>query len=57
MNEKIELGSILDEVKKFCNEPQVINLLEDIMDFEKSYSYTYKGEITDMLSNYSENDE
>ena len=49
-----ELGSLIDEAMKYTDDPNVKKLIEWVMEFEKGYSYSYKSEIREMLSNLSE---
>lgn len=49
-----ELGNLLQESKRYTDDPRVKELLEQIMEFEKGYSYSYKSEIRDMLSSLTE---
>jgi len=47
---RLDLGSLLDEVKEHCTDPAVLSLLAELIDFEKSYPYSYKAEIQGMLA-------
>ncbi len=51
---QLDLGSLLDEVKDHCDDSTVLALLEELIDFEKSYPYSYKSEIQNMLVRHAE---
>jgi len=50
----MDLGNLLDEAKRQCADTRVAGFLEDLMEFEKAYSYSYKAEILDLLANHRE---
>ena len=52
----IELGSILDEAKKQTDDLNVKKLLEEIMEFEKSYPAFFKDPLNKILSSILEQD-
>lgn len=50
----MNLGSLLDEAKRTGVDERVAKFLEDLMDFEKIFSYSYKKEILDLLAKHRE---
>ena len=48
----IQLGSIMDEVKKHTNDQRVIGLLMDYIEWEKTLEYSYKEKIRELLDAY-----
>ena len=50
----MDLGSLLDEAKRIADDPRVSTLLEDLMEFEKGFTYSYKKEVQDLLSKHRE---
>jgi hypothetical protein len=48
----IELGNIIDEVKKHTDDEQVIGLLQDYIEWEKTLGYPYKEKIRELLDKY-----
>lgn len=48
----IELGNILDEVKKHTDDEKVIGLLSEYIEWEKTLGYSYKDKIRELLDNY-----
>jgi len=51
----MDLGSLIDEAKRISDDTKVSDFLEDLMEFEKSFAYSYKKEILDLLSKHREN--
>ncbi len=52
----LKLGSLLDEAKLHCQEENVLKFLAELMEFEKTLSYSYKPEITEMLGRHVRSD-
>ena len=48
----LDLGSLLDEVEQHCDDDNVMKFLAELMEFEKTYSYSYKPEIIEMLARH-----
>ena len=46
----MDLGSLIDEAKRIADDTRVSKFLEDLMGFEKDFSYSYKKEVLDLLS-------
>lgn len=50
----MNLGSLLDEAIRIANDTRVSRFLGDLMEFEKTWVYSYKKEIQDLLSKHRE---
>lgn len=46
----LELPSLLEEAKAYCEDENSRILLERLFDFEKGHPYSYKKEIMDMIN-------
>ena len=53
--EYMDLGSLIDEAKRISDDTKVSEFLEDLMEFEKNFIYSYKKEVLDLLSKHREN--
>ena len=48
----VTLGTLLDEAKKLCQDPQAASFMEEFLEFEKSDPANYKNEIIELLAKH-----